>query len=139
MVYLQNCCEVGVYSTDSEWQWHQLGHVQVCTLLQTDNHTRTPPFCFFTGRMPFLPPSQQRQSTVLCVPVCEYFVLMTIHRNILFDWCFVHAGNTGEGVRCEPGYWRICSIGLSRRENTEMCESIVATHYASNKGIPEVC
>jgi len=22
---------------DSEWQWHQLGHMQVCTLLQTDN------------------------------------------------------------------------------------------------------
>jgi len=22
----------------SEWQWHQLGHMQVCTLLQTDNH-----------------------------------------------------------------------------------------------------
>ena len=22
---------------DSEWQWHQLGHVQVCTSLQTDN------------------------------------------------------------------------------------------------------
>jgi len=21
---------------DSEWQWHQLGHVQVCTSLQTD-------------------------------------------------------------------------------------------------------
>ena len=100
---------------------------------------QNPTILFFTGRMPFLPPNQQRQSTVLCVPVCEYFVLMTIHRNILFDWCFVHPGNTGEGVRCEPGYWRICSIGLSRRENTEMCESIVATHYASNKGIPEVC
>ena len=27
---------------DSEWQWHQLGHVQVCTLLQTDNHASTP-------------------------------------------------------------------------------------------------
>jgi len=24
---------------DSEWQWRQLGHMQVCTLLQTDNHT----------------------------------------------------------------------------------------------------
>jgi len=23
---------------DSEWQWHQPGHMQVCTLLQTDNH-----------------------------------------------------------------------------------------------------
>ena len=28
---------------DSEWQWHQLGHMQVCTSLQTDNHTSTPP------------------------------------------------------------------------------------------------
>jgi len=23
---------------DSEWQWHQQGHMQVCTSLQTDNH-----------------------------------------------------------------------------------------------------
>ena len=48
---------------DSEWQWHQLGHMQVGTSLQTDNHTTTPPLSFFTGRMPFLPPNQQRQST----------------------------------------------------------------------------
>jgi len=48
---------------DSKWQWHQLGHMQVCTSLQTDNHASTPPLSFFTGRMPFLPPSQQRQST----------------------------------------------------------------------------
>ena len=26
---------------DSEWQWNPLGHTQVCTLLQTDNHTST--------------------------------------------------------------------------------------------------
>ena len=49
---------------DSEWQWHQLGHMQVCTSLQTDNHATTPPLRFFTGRMPFLPPNQQRQSIV---------------------------------------------------------------------------
>jgi len=29
---------------DSEWQWHQLGHV--CTSLQTDNHASTPPLSF---------------------------------------------------------------------------------------------
>ena len=23
---------------DSEWQWHQLGHMQVCLSLKTDNH-----------------------------------------------------------------------------------------------------
>jgi len=48
---------------DSEWQWHQLGHMQVCTLLQTEYHASTPPLSFFTGRMPFLPPNQQHQST----------------------------------------------------------------------------
>jgi len=31
---------------DSEWQWHQLGHMQVCTLLQTDN-TPAPTTQFF--------------------------------------------------------------------------------------------
>jgi len=48
---------------DSEWQWHQLGHIQVHTLLQTDKNASTSPLNFFTGRMPFLPPNQQRQST----------------------------------------------------------------------------
>jgi len=32
-------------------------------LTQTDNHVRIPPLSFFTGRMPFLPPNQQHQST----------------------------------------------------------------------------
>ena len=47
---------------DSEWQWHQLGHMQVCTLLRTDTMP-APTTQFLTGRMPFLPPNQQRQST----------------------------------------------------------------------------
>jgi len=52
-----------IEARDSEWQWHQLGHMQVCTSHQTDNHVSTPPLSFFTGRMPFLPPNQQHQST----------------------------------------------------------------------------
>jgi len=48
---------------DSEWQWHQLDHMQVCTSLQTDIHASTPPLSLFTGQMPFLLPNQQRQST----------------------------------------------------------------------------
>jgi len=48
---------------DSESQWHQLRHMQVCTLLQTDNHASTPTTQFFTGWMPFLSPNQRRQST----------------------------------------------------------------------------
>jgi len=48
---------------DSEWQWHQLGYMQVCTWLQADSHASTLMTQFFTGRMPFQPPKQQRQST----------------------------------------------------------------------------
>jgi len=32
---------------DSEWQWHQLGCMQVCTSLQADNHTSSPPLNFY--------------------------------------------------------------------------------------------
>jgi len=42
---------------DSEWQWHQLGYMQVCTSLQADNHASTPPLSFFTGRMPSCHPT----------------------------------------------------------------------------------
>jgi len=30
-----------------EWQWRQLGHMQVCTSLQTGNHASTPPLSFY--------------------------------------------------------------------------------------------
>ena len=37
---------------DGEWQWHQPCHMQVCTLLQTDSHTSTPPLCFYPSCRP---------------------------------------------------------------------------------------
>jgi len=49
---------------DGEWQWHPMGHMQVCTSL----HASTPLLSFFTGRMPFLPPNQQPQSTEGTLP-----------------------------------------------------------------------
>ena len=37
---------------DSEWQWHQLGHMQVCTMLQADNHVSTPLLSFLQAGCP---------------------------------------------------------------------------------------
>ena len=37
---------------ETERQRHQLGHMQVCTSLQTDNHTSTSPLSFFTDALP---------------------------------------------------------------------------------------
>jgi len=45
---------------DSEWQWHQLGQMQVCILLQTDNHTSTPLLSFY--RPDALPAAQPTAS-----------------------------------------------------------------------------
>ena len=42
---------------DSEWQWHQLGNMQVCTSLQTDNHTSTPPLIFLQAGCPSCHPT----------------------------------------------------------------------------------
>jgi len=41
-----------IEARDSEWKWHQLGHMQVCTSLQTDNHTITPPLSFLQAGCP---------------------------------------------------------------------------------------
>ena len=42
---------------DSEWQWHQLEHMQVCTSLQTDNHSNTPPLSFLQAGCPSCRPT----------------------------------------------------------------------------------
>jgi len=42
---------------DSEWQWHQLGRMQVCTSLQTDNHASTPPLSFLQAGCPSCRPT----------------------------------------------------------------------------------
>jgi len=45
---------------NSEWQWHQLGRMQVCTSHQTDNHASTPPLSFY--RPDALPAAQPTAS-----------------------------------------------------------------------------
>ena len=42
---------------DSQWQWHQLGYMQVCTSLQTDNHASTPPLGFLQAGCPSCRPT----------------------------------------------------------------------------------
>jgi len=42
---------------DSEWQLHQLGYMQACTSLQTDNHASTSPFSFLQAGCPSCRPT----------------------------------------------------------------------------------
>jgi len=45
---------------DSEWRWHQLGHMEVCTVLQTD--TTPAPHCSVFYRPDALPVAQPTAS-----------------------------------------------------------------------------
>jgi len=79
--------------------------MQVCTSLQTDNHANTPPLSFFTGRMPFLPPNQQRQSTEGSPPSANAKVKSVIRRKHFIE----HITN---GVK------RIFSIKITKLQQT---------------------
>jgi len=54
---------------DSEWQWQQLGHMQVCSSLQTDNHTNTSPLSFLQAGCPSCRPTNS--VTALKAPLLE--------------------------------------------------------------------
>ena len=59
---------------DSEWQWHQLGHMQVCTSLQTDNHASTPPLSFLQAGCPSCRPTNSVKALkgyALCICLTE--------------------------------------------------------------------
>ena len=44
---------------NSEWQWHQLGHMQICTLLQIDNLASTTPLSFLQAGCPSCRPTNR--------------------------------------------------------------------------------
>ena len=57
---------------DSEWQWHQPGHMQVYTSLQTDNHASNPPLSFLQVGCPSCRPTNSVKA--LKAIYLKYFV-----------------------------------------------------------------
>jgi len=49
---------------DGEWRWHQLGYMQVCTSLQTDNHASaqhpTTQFFYMLDALPAAQPTASK-------------------------------------------------------------------------------
>jgi len=49
---------------DSEWQLHQLGHMQVCNSLQTDNHASTSLLSSLQAECPSCRPTNSIKASV---------------------------------------------------------------------------
>ena len=45
--------------------WHQLGHMQVSTSLQTDNHASTPPLSYLQAGCPSCSPTNSVEALTL--------------------------------------------------------------------------
>jgi len=72
---------------DSEWQWHQLG---ICKAAPRSRQITTPAphHSVFTGRMPFLSPNQQRQSTEGKILMTKYTAKVLMKMQSLFTKCY---------------------------------------------------
>ena len=68
---------------DSEWQWHQLGYMQVCTSLQTDNHASTPPLSFLQTGWPSCSPANSVKALKAQMPyqTCQSLIISKICRS----------------------------------------------------------
>jgi len=56
---------------DSEWQWHQLGRMQVCTSLQTDNLASTPRLSFLQAGCPSCRPTNSVKALKALSLICQ--------------------------------------------------------------------
>ena len=71
---------------DSEWQWHQLGRMQVCISLQTDNHASTPQLSFIQTGCPSCRPTNSVK-TLKAKALNEYTPV-----NGSWFWISLHCG-----------------------------------------------
>jgi len=73
---------------DSEWQWQQLGHMQICTLPQTDNHASIPPLTFLQARCPSCCPTNSVKA-LKAITEIEHKIRLT--RNVDAQCCLIKA------------------------------------------------
>jgi len=70
---------------DNEWQWHQLGHMQICTLTQTHNHASNPLLSYLQARCPSCRPTNSvkalKAPEVSCKPL-QYPKLQCVYIQI---------------------------------------------------------
>jgi len=59
-----------IEARDSERQWHQLGHMQDCTSIQTHNHTSTPLLSFLLAGCPSCRPTNSIKALKAIMLTC---------------------------------------------------------------------
>jgi len=114
---------------DSEWQWHQLGHVQVCTSLQADNHASTPPLSFYRpDALPATQPTVSKLKAVVayCYCVSNFFVSKVTCNFIFNSYFWVYSVEIFYVVGMTLFFWHYYVVNfvvmISLLFQTDICE-----------------
>jgi len=74
---------------DSEWQCNPLDHMQICTSLQTDNHSSTPTLSFLQAGCPFCCPINSSVKALKAIKNIQMIVECMDARHAMYrrpDW-----------------------------------------------------
>jgi len=91
---------------DSERQWHQLGHMHICTLTQTHNHASIPPLSFLQAGCPSCRPTNSIKALKALYEKYAYFNLFyfSFKRKVtmgVWNW-LCHYNSTPAALDCMP-------------------------------------
>ena len=98
---------------DSEWQWNPLGHMQIYTSLQTDNHANTSPLSFLQARFPSCRPTNSVKALKAIFVIIEHLQCID-YSGIWCQWEGKHWGmklvvisnfHCGSTKHCNLTYW----------------------------------
>jgi len=75
---------------DSEWQWHQLGHMQVCTSLQADNHATTSPLSFLQAGCPSCHPTNSVKALKAVLLTVKHKKFFSVIQLLFFSYYLLY-------------------------------------------------
>ena len=119
---------------DSEWQWNPLGHMQVCTSLQTNNHASTPPLSFLQARCPSCRPT----NSVKALKATTFEHILNTYRNLnnehsnLYNVSIFHTAWEQHQCKhmqflifllCQEHYEMFHKVGISQNSSILSCKT----------------
>jgi len=115
-------------ASDSQWQWHQPGHMQICTMNQTHNCSSIPSLSFLQARCPTCHPT----NSVKALKVKHIYAY-----TYQFNGHFNASLNLPSLAVVKENLWdKLCKFFMAQLPSYHPCKSAKAS-YLNHQLIPE--
>ena len=118
----------------SEWQWYQLGHMQVCNSLQTDNHASTPPLSLLQAGCPSCHPTNSVKALKANAHINDKQLITVQGERKMREKCApsqcVRQPSQQVPGDCQQMNWQHDTAGSTRHRTSDQCQRQQGTVYA---------